>query len=319
MPIPPDREAIARLLRQATRAPSSHNTQPWIFRVTGSTISLFADRTRALPVNDPEDRELTISCGCALANLELAAAGQGLGATVRILPDPDDPDLLAVVELGPGPGAADAADLVAAIPERHTYRKKFRDEPVPGDVVACLVAAAEAQGAWLAVIEGQTRRSALAALVAEGDSTQWSNPAWRRELAAWMHPRHKGDGLAMPGLLAPVAQGIVRSFDMGKGVAARDSDIAAGSPLLAVLGTDGDTPADWIEAGRALERLLLTARARGLQASYLNQPIQVAELRPRLGALIGESRPPQVLLRLGYPAEEIGMAPRRPLEEVVES
>jgi hypothetical protein len=28
-----------------------------------------ADRTRALPVTDPEDRELTISCGCALFNL----------------------------------------------------------------------------------------------------------------------------------------------------------------------------------------------------------------------------------------------------------
>jgi len=53
------------LLDAAILAPSSHNTQPWRFAVRERTIDLYADRTRALPVNDPDDRELTISrCGC---------------------------------------------------------------------------------------------------------------------------------------------------------------------------------------------------------------------------------------------------------------
>src|SRR3712207_1323163 len=65
-PFPPD-AAPTELLRAAVgyaiRAPSSHNTQPWRFRITDGAVELFADRTRALAVVDPHDRELTISCG----------------------------------------------------------------------------------------------------------------------------------------------------------------------------------------------------------------------------------------------------------------
>jgi hypothetical protein len=40
--------------------------------VYNNIIVMYADRTRALPVVDPEDRELTISCGAALSHLLLA-------------------------------------------------------------------------------------------------------------------------------------------------------------------------------------------------------------------------------------------------------
>jgi hypothetical protein len=59
---------VTALVGAAVLAPSSHNTQPWRFRTSDDAIDVFADRTRALPVNDPDDRELTISC-CALFNL----------------------------------------------------------------------------------------------------------------------------------------------------------------------------------------------------------------------------------------------------------
>ena len=77
---------VTTLVGEAILSPSSHNTQPWRFRTSDTAIDVFADRTRALPVNDPEDRELTISCGCALFNLRAAAAAHGLGVTVTLLP-----------------------------------------------------------------------------------------------------------------------------------------------------------------------------------------------------------------------------------------
>jgi len=33
------------LVSRAIRAPSSHNTQPWLFRCNGDQISVLADRT----------------------------------------------------------------------------------------------------------------------------------------------------------------------------------------------------------------------------------------------------------------------------------
>jgi nitroreductase len=133
----------------------------------------------------------------------------------------------------------------------------------------------------------------------------------------WMHPRRMGDGLTVPDLVGPVAQFVVRTFDMGGGVGARDRDLAAASPLLAAIVTRGDTPRDWLQAGQALQRLLLTACREGLQASYLNQPIEVAPLRPKLQRLAGDGMP-QILMRLGYPADELPAAPRRPLADVIE-
>lgn len=74
-------------------APSSHNTQPWRFCTSGDRVELYADRTRALPFNDPEDRELTISCGCALMNTRVAAAEAGLAMSAEVLPSPDEGNL----------------------------------------------------------------------------------------------------------------------------------------------------------------------------------------------------------------------------------
>jgi nitroreductase len=51
----------------AVLVPSDHNTQPWRFKIVDETLELWADRSRALPVVDSHDRELTMSCGAALA------------------------------------------------------------------------------------------------------------------------------------------------------------------------------------------------------------------------------------------------------------
>lgn len=304
------------LVQAATLAPSSHNTQPWLFRIGGSTIELLADRTRALPVNDPEDRELTISCGCALLNLRIAAAAAGLRAEVLMLPDGSMGDLLARIRVAPIAAPSLDAELQGAMAERRTYRERFDSTPVDPDVLRSLAEAAASEGATLTVLETPEQRLHAAALVAEGDSVQWANPSWRRELAAWMHPRRRGDGLTLPALAVPVAQMVVRTFDMGNGVAAKDRQLADESPVLAVLATAGDTPHDWLAAGQALQRLLLLAVSRGLQASYLNQPVQIASLRPKLQQLTRRPGHAQLLLRLGAPLRALPATPRRPLPDI---
>jgi nitroreductase len=73
------------LLGYAILAPSSHNTQPWRFRLRGPTLDLLADRRRALPVVDPEDRALVISCGAALGHLRVAAEEMEQGSVARLV------------------------------------------------------------------------------------------------------------------------------------------------------------------------------------------------------------------------------------------
>lgn len=316
------RAALEPLVAAATLAPSSHNTQPWRFRLRPTHVELHADRTRALPVTDPDDRELLISCGAALFGLRVAAAHAGLHAEVREVHAAGDPDHLADLLVAPGRRPdrlrQDEGGLYQQLARRRTVRRRFDRRPVPEMVLESLRRAAAREGAWLEPIVGADARRELAALVSLGDSIQWDDARWRRELAQWMHPRRRGDGLVVPELALPIAQAVVRTFDMGDGVGAQDQQLAEGSPVLAVLGTAGDATADRLRAGQALHRVLLLACAHGLQASYLNQPVQVPALRERLRGLLQETSMPQLVLRLGFPTGGVPPTPRRPVAEVID-
>jgi nitroreductase len=269
-------EQLAYLLRYAVQAPSSHNSQPWRFRLADDSVELLADRSRALPVVDPDDRELVMSCGAALFTLRVAIRHHGFKDEVELLPEEGDPDLLARIRLGePWPPTRAEKLLFWAISSRHTNRSAFQRRPMPQDLLAKLAQAAESEGAQLRVLEQDEERNQLADLVAEGDKRQFADARFRRELAAWIHagrartqdgmPAH---ALDIPGRFTPFAPLLVRTFDVGKGTAAHDRKIAEHSPALAVLGTADDTPDDWLVAGQALARVLLRATQDEVAASF---------------------------------------------------
>ncbi len=319
-------EKLRSALRYAILAPSSHNTQPWLFRVRRDTLELSADRTRALPVVDPDDRELTISCGAALFNLVVTLQHFGSEPVVEPFPKATAPEVLARVRLGGGPHEATGEEhaLFRAIPKRRTFRLPFQDREVAEPLLAALQAAAAREGgAWLHIVTDGRARTALADLVGHGDRLQMADPTFRRELAAWVNPNRSRSRDGIPGyalgfgdIMSAAGPLVIRTFDMGKGQAARDRELALGSPVLAVLGTAGDTPRDWLAAGLALQRVLLRARVDGVFASFLNQPIEVPELRAPLARLIGRDGYPQLVLRLGY-GEDTKASPRRLLEDVL--
>jgi hypothetical protein len=316
-------EKLRFLLNYAVLAPSGHNTQPWLFRVRNGEVELCADRTRGLPVVDPEDRALVISCGAALFYLRVAIRYFGHVDEVQTFPDPEVPDLLASVRLGPEQEAAEEVEMLfRAIPRRHSNRGPFEDRQVPGRLLSSLQAAAWEEGTWLHLAQDEDIKHALAELIAEGDRIQLADKRFRRELASWVHPNRTKSRDGIPGyalgfgdLMSLAGPFVIRTFDTGKGQAAKDRQLAEGSPVLAVLGTEGDTPADWLSAGQALARVLLRARAEDVWASFLNQPIEVPDLRPRLRDAIGRAGFPQLLFRMGY-GPEVEPTPRRSVAEV---
>jgi hypothetical protein len=314
------------LVTYAVLAPSSHNTQPWRFRLRGgTTLELLADRDRALPVVDPEDRALIISCGAALANLRAAAAALGEALEVATMPDPGDRELLAAIRAcGPCAPVPGSARLLRAMTARRTTRFAFAPDPVPVPLRREILAAAEAEGtARLHWVEDFATRRAIAQLVAEGDRIQMADPAFRRELATWLRPMHgasrdgvSGAAFGLPDMLSFALALAIRTFDLGGSQAAKDLALAEGSPVLAVLVTPGETQADWLAAGQALERALLAVTAGGFTASFMNQPIEVPALRRRLADLVGAAGQPQILLRIGRGPKPVP-ANRRPLREVL--
>lgn len=320
----PAAEIFRFLLNYAVLAPSSHNTQPWIFRINGDLLELHADRSRGLPVCDPDDRALVISCGAALFHLRLAMRYFDMRDDVEVIPDGREQDLLARIRIGERIAASpDEHRMFHAIPKRRTNRSKFEARAVSDALLVDLQNAAKHEGASMVVVRGEARRNAVVDLVAEGDRVQMANKSFRRELAAWVRSNRAsardgvpGYGFGFTDIVSITGPFVIRTFDLGNFQAAKDRDLAEGSPVLAVMMTEADTPRDWMSCGQGLARALLTARANGLWASYLNQPVEVESLRPRLRDALDATGFPQLVLRFGY-GPEVRATPRRPVDEVL--
>jgi nitroreductase len=310
---------VELLVRYAIKAPSAHNSQPWRFEVCGpSSVRVYADRSRQLPIGDADGRELVMSCGAAIENFVVAARAFGFDTSIAPLPDVGEPDCLAAMTLSPGEWPTDEESLLFdAIDMRRTARGALRGLPIDPTIVSALAASAAARNATFVTMNAPETRVRLGALIEAGDRRLFAHAPWRSELASWIRRPRGGDGISIGRAPAPLARVAVRTLDLGPRVARSDSALAQEAPLLAVIATAADSLVDWLAAGRALERVLLTAARYGLQAGFLNQPCQVADLRLQLQALILDLGHPQVVLRIGRPAEAARFAPRRDLSDVL--
>lgn len=313
------------LLHYALLAPSEYNTQPWLFHIRDARIDIYADFARRLPVVDPEDRELLISCGAAFLNLFLAARhfGQRV-STERFFEGMQKPAPLASLTLsGKLPPTEEEERLFSAIPQRQTNRSLFTSRALPQAVIDRMQSHTALEHTWMQAVQGENRRANLAELIVDGDQQQWRDGRFRAELAQWLHPRDPENTDGLPGSAQPrgSVQGltnplVVRTFDVSQTEGVRQRALAANAPILVVIGTFADTPADWFAAGITLERILLEAYASGLQASLVNQPIEIPALRAQLCRTLECDGFPQLALRLGY-GQPARFTPRRSVHDVL--
>jgi nitroreductase len=312
-------EVLRECLVAASAAPSIHNTQPWLFRAGDDAVDVLVDRRRQLATLDPEGREMFVSVGAAAFNLSVAVRAHGHENWVQFTPDPNEPDLAARVTLGreAAPPAGVLA-LAAAIPRRHTNRRPFADRPVPYGTMEELAAAAMIEKATLMEVDPPLRDGVLS-LTRTADTRMRADPRYRAELAAWTTPGGVGrrDGVPRQAFGPRDIEGTLplRDFALGHGASAATVAFEP-EPTLILLFTNGDTPTDWLQAGAALQRVLLTATQRGLAATPLSQLLEV----PKLRALLTDHVNRQVLqtvLRIGYPTTPALPTPRRPLSDTM--
>jgi nitroreductase len=316
-PVVLDREILLDAVRAAILAPSMHNSQPWRFRLAGDGLEIWADRGRQLPVADRSGWAVGIACGAAATNAQLALGAAGVGTQLRLRPEPGRPDLLVrLVATARRPPTPREVALCRAIPDRHSNREPFTDKPVPADARAALRGAAADRGAWLELLVGRVPLALVAEITAAADTVLRADETYRRELAEWSG-REAGTGHGIPlaaAGLAPAGHDLLAMRDFG-GTRRPERDFES-DPLVAVLGTAGDTPYDHLVAGVALQQVLLTATEAGLAASLLSQPIEVPAAREQLRLGLGRYGSPQMLARIGYgwPATA---SPRRPVSDVI--
>ncbi|MGB2811197.1 MAG: hypothetical protein WBC17_05555 [Mycobacterium sp.] len=316
-------DRLRALLAWAVLAPSPHNTQPWAWSVADGVIELRIDTSRLLGVCDPDGREAVIGCGAALEHLLLRLGVEPVALIVEELPDSGDGVLLARVRIGSGEPYGHRPDLVSAMAARRTNRTAYHGNPMDSALRSTLSQTGEPFGVECTWLQDSDSRETLVTLIMAADREQMSSAEFRRELAQWIRPKNssspdgmQADLLGQRGIAAYVAPLAVRTFDMGKLQAARDGELASGSPDLAVVWTPTDDTGAWLATGRALARLTLESQAAGRASAYMNQPCEIPAMREQLAEALGIPGHPQLVLRHGQ-AESVHPASRLPVSQVL--
>ncbi len=331
-----------RLVRAAILGASPHNTQPWLFRVTASSIDVWADTRRNIGAIDPYLREMYVGVGCALENLLIAAAHDGYATALTLMPDAADPAHAARILLSSAAPAPSA--LHEAIPRRHTNRGPYdTTRPVSGEALSRLAEIGadlpEVKVLWWSGDSERTRVgdlivAATEAIIADsqqsGDSTRWFRSTWQD-----LQQRRDGITLdaqnlppfvnAVAKILPPVSQDRADAAWL-QATRTRHVATAAAFGLLAV--ADSHDNGLRIRGGRMWQRMHLWATTQGLAMQPLNQMVERADrerqlaLEPKFGTALAQlvgSPGLQALMpfRIGYPLAPGGLSPRRSVTSVL--
>lgn len=355
-----NKDSIERIAEAVRSAPSVFGSQPWSLRIVASdrielraSYGEYESRLRMRPDHasyddrtgtwanwaapkdqaSPLAREYAISCGAALYNLRLAIRATGHEVNEWLLPYPEaDPGLLASVEIvtsrtkEPSFGVQ---KLYEAMWVRHTSRWPYM-APVPAPLLVEMELAAAKEHAWLRLMHKAEARAWLRK-VTEADkkieeSTAGQAPRFRDERDVFLRVSEPSHGPSPENAEAP----LTRHDFWIPGRKARFE-----SPQLMSLGTDNDRPLDWLRAGMALQRAILTATRYsssgrygipvengdkdrpwyGVAVSFLTQPLEADDIQPvprhypwHNWSWWGEV--PQMVMRVGY-APVVPVTPHR--------
>lgn len=294
-PIPPtsgaegiDTALIAYVLRAGAQAPSFYNTQPWHFETRDDRIDLYLDESADTSLYDWRNLNSILACGAALENMMIAAQGRGLTTSVTAYPDSSRPMLLARLTLSRQVGGADTSGvwghpLEEAIWRRHTNTLMFDDSPAPAATLQALHdAVIEFPGTALHLASTPEERQRVFVASSTAEQVRFARQDLHEQLhrmIRWSDAEAQANptGYTLPSMGAcgigeaffrvtrrwPVMQ-LMNRFGAYKDQAKRACLGLLHCAASGLLTIDGTSEKDWLTAGRALERLWLTATRLGL-------------------------------------------------------
>ncbi|MGB8597347.1 MAG: hypothetical protein WCD48_17745 [Candidatus Sulfotelmatobacter sp.] len=337
------------LVRAAILAASPHNTQPWLFKVTNSSIELYIDTNRNVGALDPYLREEHIGMGCALENLMLAATANGYQAAVTFLPGKlgpiaaePAPTLLARVDLVSG--KQEGSELYDAIPRRHTNRGAYLPQKaLPPEFIDSLGhLASDESEVKIFLFTAEADRKKIAEISSAANSEIYSDSEVTRGSDRWIRIHWSNvqkfrDGLTIDAAgLPPIATAVAKMMPLwmlrlasSRGPKNGYSNLMLSAPLIGIITVrDRYDQQNCLLAGRIWQRAHLLATARGVAGRPCNEAVEMidyekahdrAALRAKLlGELLGDPAwQPTFVFYMGYPTLTAHASPRRPVENVV--
>ena len=300
---------ILKMLAIASKAPSGHNTQPWQFKVNGSSIEIHPDFSKALPVVDGNNRELYISLGCLTANFCIAAKELYYIPLVSFESGNND---YAYIKIKLIQGNTLKDPLFEQIEKRQTNRGEYDNTLIPQEKIGRLKYMLTDDSIKARFFRKDSMEFLmLRDLIERANTIQMKDSAFKKELLNWIRFNSKEENRCKTGLSyrvmgMPAAPGflgkqIVKAFLKPSKQNSSDLKKLDSSSHLVLFSCCENSTENWIRLGISLQRFLLESTAFGISAAWMNQPCEVESVSI---ALRNEfhiyNEYPAILLRIGY-------------------
>ncbi len=199
-------DLLRHLVGWGILAPSTHNTQPWKFRIIPSkgVIDLCLDGRFVLPESDKRGRQSVVSIGCALQNIISAAESYHL---------PHRFDFLPGMPLYPAPIVSfrledvresyllhGDRELLNAMKARSMNRNEYDStKPIPSAVIDSITETIQDMSLELQIITDIPTILAISDFQYMADSTVVMRTRFRNELSKFFLANDSPEGRGMPG------------------------------------------------------------------------------------------------------------------------
>lgn len=281
--VEPRKRVATAMLEAARLAPSAENAQPWRFAVDEDTLVVGVCPSQRMP-SDVADLLFWTGSGAAIENAVIAARSEGYEPEVQLLPFDGrrmSGDVQPIAQIIPA-GSAPHDDLARFIPVRATSRR-LESRPVSAESLAALSRSVkpfpDVQLDW--VVEPAALKLA-GQLVGQGNRLRFEHASYQREFYEYLRftpaeVRETRDGLDVRTLQLPwtarAALRVLRPWrrmraanllGFSRAVARQAAREVQSSGAVGLLSIPQPEISGMIDAGRAFQRLWLTATAEGL-------------------------------------------------------
>lgn len=315
-------DKIKFALRYAILAPSTHNSQPWLFKIKIDSVEIFYDFNLKLPEADPLGRDLYISLGCMIENLSIAANYFGIFKDLKLVLT--DNRVAEVYFQDNGEPNKDLGYLVDAIPKRINVRGIFENKPLPEGIQSEIMTLKKDGRVRVDIVTNKGKIEKIASLTAQGLRLAYKRPSFRKEMSSWMFNNLSktkkglpGYSLRMPFLASFIIPTLVKFFDISWLLAKLNHKSMSSAPLICIFSSEKSDLSVWFEIGRLAQRCMLQLNSEGIKTSIFVASIEMSELYKEVQKTIDSNLVPQFIFCAGYMKHIQPHSPRQNLEKVL--
>lgn len=290
----PDVRDISLWVQKATKAPSHGNTQPWRWYYDNGLLCLFAEAEDRLPFDDYKFMSTYMANGAALTNLELAVHSKGYGTLIHTMPLPDEPMLVATIQFTrqAPPPEDELQGLCECIDFRYTNRSAGTKSDIDPRKLSKLKKSVQGiNGAELLMKDKAKDIAKLAHLVGACERLRLLHPMGHYDhfnRLRWSNDEimRMGEGIHIDSYCLSqqetIALKLIKKQEVAKflssikggqalGYGAQQSTMTSGA--IGLLAMPERSAVQYVLAGRALQRMWLTATKIGLSIHPLQSAV----------------------------------------------